>query len=883
MAQTGRLGILCILLCAWMHVHAAEPLSVQGDWNYPPYEFIDENGNPTGFNIDLFDAIAEVTGLHYKLELKPWNEVRSNLENGTCDVITGMYYSEAREKTVDFSVPHTLVSHVIFVQKNARFTHLQDLRNARIAIQKHDIMHDELIEMALTANIMTVEDQEQALLALSKGSCDAAIVSNLQAHYFIRLHKLKNLRILDDFFEPQKYCIAVRKGDIQLLQTINEGLNIIQENGTYKRIYDKWFTLVERNYFWHRIKLYVFAVLTLVILTLFWVISMRRQVVRRTTQLKREIQEREKVERELVEHRNLMSTIIQDSPLGISVRNAKGQLIIHNKAWKRIWAISDEKLKQYYNVRDTLMFDQRDSYLGENLPRVQKIYKEGGSVSIPKIHLQKRSPNKAEWISQHFYALQDDSGEISQVVIITEDITQRIHIEKLIAEQQETFRLFYTYAPVGYISMDLSGIIKSANQAWKELSGYSADAIVNKSIMDFVLPEQRINLQRELTRMQEVHTIRDIEFDLMMANGNTCSVSMNCNLAHEENFQPMIHAVFFDVSRRKRYEQQLKIHRENLEQIIDSIVVGIFITDAEGTVIKINDSAVKMAGYDSKYEIIGHQCTRVFCPENEESCPYREQQKTLINEERTLLRKDGTTIPILKSAVPITYNNQRVLLESFSDISLLKSIQDRISKSLKEKEIMLQEIHHRVKNNMQVISSLLKMQSRYLVNDADKMLFLDSQNRVKTMALIHEKLYGSSDFSEVNLKPYLRSLVGHLQRSYQQDGQYISTVVQVGDVSLSITQAIPCGLLCNEIYSNALKHAFVDRERGRIEIALHQQDNEISLVIRDDGIGYTQTQDIEHLDSLGLRLIDSLVSQLHGSLSITNDGGTIYTITFAKQ
>lgn len=184
---------------------------------------------------------------------------------------------------------------------------------------------------------------------------------------------------------------------------------------------------------------------------------------------------------------------------------------------------------------------------------------------------------------------------------------------------------------------------------------------------------------------------------------------------------------------------------------------------------------------------------------------------------------------------------------------------------------------------MQVISSLLKMQSRYLINDEDKALFLDSQNRVKTMALIHEKLYGSSNFSEVDLKPYLRTLVGQLQRSYQQDGQYISTVVQVGDVSLSITQAIPCGLLCNEIYSNALKHAFIGRTRGRIEISLSQQNNEISLIISDDGIGYTQTRNTEDLDSLGLRLIESLVSQLHGTLNITSEEGTTFTITFTKQ
>jgi PAS domain S-box-containing protein len=883
MAKAGRWGILCLVVCIWMHVHAAEPLCVQGDWNYPPYEYIDEDGTPTGFNVDLFDAIAEVTGLHYKLELKPWNEARSSLENGTCDVITGMYYSEARAKSVDFSVPHTLVSHVIFVQKNARFKHVKDLRNARIAIQKHDIMHDKLIEMGLSANIMEVEDQKQAVLALSRGLCDAAFVSNLQAHYFIRLHKLKNLRILDDFFEPQKYCIAVKKGDQQLLQTINEGLNIIQENGTYKRIYDKWFTLIERSFFWARIKVYVFGVCTLVLLAFIWVMSMRRQVVRRTLQLNREIQERQKAEQELLEQRNLLRTIIQDSPLGISVRNAKGQLIVHNSAWKRIWGISEEKLLQYYEVRNTLMFDERDSYLGTYLPQVKAVYQNGGSTFIPKLKLRNATPGKAEWISQHFYALQNDDGHISQVVIITEDITQRVHIEERIKEHQETFRLFYSYAPVGYVSMDASGLIKSTNQAWEELSGYSADAIINRPIMDFVVPEQRIKLQRELLMMQDVHTIRDIEFEIMMANGKTCSVSMNCNLAHEESFQPTIHAVFFDISRRKRYEQQLKIHRENLEQIIDSIVVGIFITDQQGTIIKINDSAVRMAGYDSKYEIIGHQCTTVFCPENKESCPYREQQKTLINEERTLLRKDGTTIPILKSAVPITYNNQRVLLESFSDISLLKSIQERITQSLKEKEILLQEIHHRVKNNMQVISSLLKMQSRYLINDEDKALFLDSQNRVKTMALIHEKLYGSSNFSEVDLKPYLRTLVGQLQRSYQQDGQYISTVVQVGDVSLSITQAIPCGLLCNEIYSNALKHAFIGRTRGRIEISLSQQNNEISLIISDDGIGYTQTRNTEDLDSLGLRLIESLVSQLHGTLNITSEEGTTFTITFTKQ
>lgn len=210
-----------------------------------------------------------------------------------------------------------------------------------------------------------------------------------------------------------------------------------------------------------------------------------------------------------------------------------------------------------------------------------------------------------------------------------------------------------------------------------------------------------------------------------------------------------------------------------------------------------------------------------------------------------------------------------------------KRAEDQIKSSLKEKEMLLQEIHHRVKNNLQVISSLLYLQVGYVEDPAIREIFQESQNRVRSMALVHEKLYRSHDLARIDLADYIRNLATFLFRSYSATAGRVTLDIQTDDVFLGINAAVPCGLILNELISNALKHAFPDSRSGLIQVELRTGDNQkLTLSVRDTGIGFPANFDFKNTTSLGMQLVDTLVQQLDGTLEILSTKGTEFKITF---
>jgi len=202
--------------------------------------------------------------------------------------------------------------------------------------------------------------------------------------------------------------------------------------------------------------------------------------------------------------------------------------------------------------------------------------------------------------------------------------------------------------------------------------------------------------------------------------------------------------------------------------------------------------------------------------------------------------------------------------------------------SLQEKEMLLKEIHHRVKNNLQIISSLLNLQARQTSDAMGLDLLRDSQNRVRSMALIHEKLYLSSDLAQVNFADYVRNLIAFLMTSYQVSAATVSPEIDVTkEIQLDIDTAIPCGLIINELISNALKHAFVDGRAGQLWVEMRRTSHRcLELIVRDNGVGIPPDLQIQQARSLGLRLVTMLVEQIKGELEVGNDGGAMFRVTF---
>ncbi len=241
---------------------------------------------------------------------------------------------------------------------------------------------------------------------------------------------------------------------------------------------------------------------------------------------------------------------------------------------------------------------------------------------------------------------------------------------------------------------------------------------------------------------------------------------------------------------------------------------------------------------------------------------------------------------------PVEAKKLLSLIDEFAGITLMKwelerkekkrqEAEEYLKKSLEEKDVLLREVHHRVKNNMQIISSILRMQSRNIEDPILKDILQESQNRIHTMALIHENLYNHESLANIKFSSYIKSLAGNIARTYSSQPANIKFDYQMDDAYLPIDTAIPCGLIINELISNSFKYAFNGNSTGIISIHFNELiENEYKLIVSDDGIGIPDSIDITKTKSLGMKILHKLVQQIDGMLESDFSNGTKFTITF---
>ncbi len=239
----------------------------------------------------------------------------------------------------------------------------------------------------------------------------------------------------------------------------------------------------------------------------------------------------------------------------------------------------------------------------------------------------------------------------------------------------------------------------------------------------------------------------------------------------------------------------------------------------------------------------------------------------------------GNLVGLLSSSIEnhIYYANMEKALEQE------RLAEEQLRGALREKETLLKEIHHRVKNNLQVISSMLHLQSARTTDKEVLMAFKESQSRVDTMALIHEKLYQSKNLTVIPMSGYIGDLITNLYMSFGINDEAIKAVIKVADVNLNVSTAIPCGLIINELVTNCLKHAFPGGRKGEIVLSLQPvAEGKYELIVSDNGIGFPENADFTNTETLGLKLVVSLISQLDGTIELDRTGGSTFTIRFSE-
>jgi len=592
-------------------------------------------------------------------------------------------------------------------------------------------------------------------------------------------------------------------------------------------------------------------------------------------------------------------SIVEQSYEGIILTDEKGVIIEWNHGQERITGLARE------DVLGKLVWDvqyQADPEKRQLPARYQQVrsmmvslFKMETSPWLKRLaeHEIKRPDGSRRLIQSTIFPIHTDNELL--VGAITRDITQQRHNEEELLflssiTQQVSDAIMVT---------DTEYKITYVNQAVVDLYGYSEEELKGKDpIILNALPLAE-EIQNDINRTVSSGKIWTGELINKRKDGSSLHIESRISPLYDKKDQIYAHVgIYRDVTLRKQAEDELRRERDKAQNYLDIARVIIVIIAADQRVTLINKTGCEVLGYKEK-EIINKNWYDNFLSKS-----YIKSVKDVSIQlfagdipvikysENPVLTKSGEERMIAWHNTVLRDEEGRIthLLSSGEDITERRRVEDRIKASLREKEVLLKEIHHRVKNNLQIISSMLYLQSRYIKDKQTLNILKESQNRVKSMALIHEKLYQSSDLARIDFYGYIRSLAAHLLNSYGVDPNAVNLDINVEDVLFNLDTAIPCGLIFNELVSNSLKHAFPEdwellkpgETRHKIIIDIHAENNTVTMTVSDNGIGFPVDQDFRNTESLGMRIVISLTEQLNGDIELDRTDGTAFKIRFSK-
>jgi PAS domain S-box-containing protein len=466
---------------------------------------------------------------------------------------------------------------------------------------------------------------------------------------------------------------------------------------------------------------------------------------------------------------------------------------------------------------------------------------------------------------------------------------ERKQATQALSQSEKQIRALIEAIPDSIYFKDTNGRNIIVNKAYEKFVGKERRDMIGKTDEEILPPALAEECRRSDEKVVQTGKTYRGEEKLLHPDGEMTFFETTKSPILDENgaIVGMV-GVSRDITERKRKEEALEESEEQYRDLVEKAGIAILIDDREGNFKYANKRYAELFGYSEK-ELESQSIHTVVHPDEvDRVLKYHNNRvrgkKAPSRYEVKAVKKDGSIVHLEVDAKAIKKGKKIVGTRSYIwDITARKMAGEKIKASLQEKEVLLREIHHRVKNNLQIISSLLNLQSRHIKDEPSLDMFKESRHRVRSMALVHEKLYRSEDMAKVDFCEYIQSLSTHLFMSYGVNSASIELDVDAKDVYLDINTSIPCGLIINELVSNSLKHAFAGRKKGRIRIVLQPENkSKFKLVVSDDGVGLPENIDVSKTESLGLQLVTMLVEQLNGSLAINRNNGTTIEIMFQE-
>lgn len=631
----------------------------------------------------------------------------------------------------------------------------------------------------------------------------------------------------------------------------------------------------------------------------------------------RDISERKAAEIELKEKQRFITSVSKTVP---------GILYVYNLDENRLVYTNDEagkRIREEFTPIFSLQEKDIPHIHPDDLEKVEtfqsKVRNEATTQDCTVEYRVKASGKEYRWHQTRVNVFSGgNNGNVNEILGLVQDITERKQSEVL---QNTIYRITDTANRVGSVDELYKGIYDALGSLITLDNFYFAISDRSKSTLffPFVIDNVNKNLKKKrkytngLTEFilegKKAVVFNKKELDERQAAGDfkvfgDCPKSvLGIPLTIGDSIIGVIVAYTYRDDFRYTMEHKkllqfvgeqiaLTIHRKQTEELLErektfanaliSSLPGIYcLIDEDGNLLRWNENFELISGYAPE-EIRNMDSLGFFSDDHKKTFRLfmeRAIEMGYSEAEADLVSKRGETMPFFLSGIKIFLNNKACISVSGIDISERLKAEEQIKSSLKEKKILLSEVHHRVKNNLAVITGLLSLQAEIADSDVSRQVLRESELRIRSMAMIHEKLYQTDIYSRVEFHSYVKDLSGSIANMFNRAGK-VEIKINIGNLYLDLNKAIPCGLIINELLTNAFKHAFKGREHGTVQIDMTKKDKKVTLYFADDGVGLPESFDIETASSLGMKLIDGLTGQLDGAYSFKNDNGAKFTLTF---
>ncbi|MEX0721809.1 MAG: PAS domain S-box protein [Balneolaceae bacterium] len=422
------------------------------------------------------------------------------------------------------------------------------------------------------------------------------------------------------------------------------------------------------------------------------------------------------------------------------------------------------------------------------------------------------------------------------------------------------------------------------NKTAEKFTGYTSKELYGKTAYDIIAPESHKNMEGALGRIVNKGETEGEELILLHKSGKKHLYFWRGEVLKMDG-EAVFVIVGLNITKQKEMETELIEEKRLADAIINSLPGIFYVIDKHGNYLRVNKNFVKEFGY-SERELRDMNPLKFYDEKDQNLISAKIKQvftEGSANVELHPITKAGKKIPYYLKAIRFDRKDESFVIGTGHNISEQKQREADMQASVDEKHVLLQEIHHRVKNNLAVISGLLELQAYEFDHPEFRRLVLDSQRRIQTMAMIHEKLYQSESLSRISVLQYIDDLIKQIGSSFNIQNKKISIETNIEDTDLNINQAIPFALAINEIISNSFEHAFKGRDKGKVEVELYESAGKIYTVIKDDGVGLAEEKS-QKSSSLGMTLIQALFSQIGAEWSMEGEkGGVTFSISFPKD